>query len=172
MSFFALTCHLDTMTLEQVNFHTPYLSFRHPHGAGLSGESGKGKHFEERLKASLKKPSLIWQVLIIHDANNFPLMANTRNSLYSFPYHCHVDLRSSENQFLHFQEKGGQKKKNGNEEVGIQVDCAVFKVLDQLWPSPKKICTLSVEWNFPICHGHFGIRFSAAAINLLQVTGL
>lgn len=111
MSLFGLTCHLDTMTLEQVNFHTPYLSFRHPHGAGLRGETGKGKHFERRLKASLEKPSVIWQILIIHDANNFPLMANTRNSLYSFPYHHHVDIRNSENWFLSFLEKGERKKK-------------------------------------------------------------
>lgn len=111
MSLFGFTCHLDTMTLEQVNFHTPYLSFRHPHGAGLRGETGKGQHFERRLKASLEKLSVIWQILIIHDANNFPLMANTRNSLYSFPYHHHVDIRNSENWFLSFLEKGERKKK-------------------------------------------------------------
>lgn len=134
--------HSDFGTSE---IHIPYLSFRHPGGAGLSGESGKGKHFEGRLKTGLGKTSLTRQLLIIHDANNFSLLAKTRDPLCSFPYHHHLDIRNSANQFLGFLEKSEKKKeKKRKKEVGIQVDCALFKVLDQLWPSPGSALS---QWN-------------------------
>lgn len=98
--------HLDTVTLKQVNFQIPYLSFRYLGGARLSGESGKGKHFEGRLKISLGKTSLTRQLLIMHDANNFALLGKTRSLLYSFPYHHNLDIRNSAKQFLGFLEKG------------------------------------------------------------------
>jgi len=68
------------------------------------------------------------------------MLTKTTDSLYVFPYHHHKDIRNSANQFLGFLEKEkkmGKKKERErerknerNKPVGIQVDCALFKVLD------------------------------------------
>lgn len=129
--------HSDFGTSE---IHIPYLSFRHPWGAGLSGESGKGKHFEGRLKTGLGKTSLTRQLLIIHDANNFSLLAKTRDPLCSFPYHHHLGIRNSANQFLGFLEKREKEKKKKEERKKLAFKLTVLS--SKSWTSSDHLLHL------------------------------